>query len=53
MNWWLNKEDWQYPTIPARCLQLAIEDLSKAWKNFFDKAQVDWGKPRFKSKESH
>lgn len=46
-----NKEDWQYQ-LSARCLQLAIEDLSKAWKNFFDKAQVDWGKPRFKSKKS-
>lgn len=46
-----NKEDWQYE-LSARCLQLAIEDLSKAWKNFFDKAQVDWGKPRFKSKKA-
>ncbi|PNQ51753.1 transposase, partial [Ligilactobacillus animalis] len=46
-----NKEDWQY-RLSARCLQLAIEDLSKAWKNFFDKAQVDWGKPRFKSKKA-
>lgn len=46
-----NKEDWQYQ-LSARCLQLAIEDLSKAWKNFFDKAQVDWSKPRFKSKKS-
>ena len=46
-----NKEDWQYE-LSARCLQLAIEDLSKAWKNFFDKAQVDWGRPRFKSKKA-
>lgn len=44
-----NKVDWQYQ-LSARCLQLAISDLGKAWKNFFSKAQPDWGKPRFKSK---
>ena len=36
-----NKADWQYQ-LSARCLQLAISDLGKAWKNFFDKAQPDW-----------
>ncbi|WGN88743.1 RNA-guided endonuclease InsQ/TnpB family protein [Ligilactobacillus faecis] len=46
-----NKEDWQY-LLSARCLQLAISDLGKAWKNFFDKAQPDWGKPKFKSKKA-
>ena len=46
-----NKADWQY-RFSARCLRLAISDLNKAWKNFFDKAQVDWGKPRFKSKKA-
>ena len=46
-----NKEDWQY-NLSARCLQLAIKDLANAWKNFFDKAQKDWGKPSFKSKKS-
>ena len=46
-----NKEDWQYQ-LSARCLQLAISDLSKAWSNFFNKAQTDWGKPRFKSKKA-
>lgn len=46
-----NKADWQY-RFSARCLQLAISDLDKAWKNFFDKAQVDWGKPHFKSKKA-
>lgn len=45
-----NKQDWQYQ-LSARCLQLAISDLGKAWKNFFDKAQPDWGKPKFKSKK--
>ena len=46
-----NKADWQYQ-LSARCLQLAISDLGKAWKNFFDKAQPDWGKPKFKSKKA-
>lgn len=46
-----NKQDWQYQ-LSARCLQLAISDLGKAWKNFFDKAQPDWGKPEFKSKKA-
>lgn len=45
-----NKADWQYQ-LSARCLQLAISDLGKAWKNFFNKAQPDWGKPQFKSKK--
>ena len=46
-----NKEDWQYQ-LSARCLQLAISDLGKAWSNFFNKAQIDWGKPKFKSKKA-
>ena len=39
-----NKEDWQYQ-LSARCLQLAISDLNKAWQNFFKKSLPDWGKP--------
>lgn len=46
-----NKQDWQYQ-LSARTLQLAISDLGKAWKNFFDRSQPDWGKPRFKSKKA-
>ena len=46
-----NKADWQYD-LSARCLQLAIKDLANAWKNFFDKAQPDWGIPSFKSKKA-
>lgn len=46
-----NKQDWQYQ-LSSRCLQLAIKDLGKAWKNFFDKAQLDWGKPKFKTKKA-
>ncbi|CAJ1227993.1 IS200/IS605 family transposase ISCpe2 [Lactiplantibacillus xiangfangensis] len=46
-----NKADWQYE-LSARTLQLAITDLGNAWKNFFDKAQPDWGKPTFKSKKA-
>lgn len=45
------KEDWQF-AYSAHLLQLAVQDLGKAWKNFFDKAQPDWGKPRFKSKRA-
>lgn len=46
-----NKADWQY-SLSSRCLRLAISDLGNAWKNFFNKAQPDWGKPRFKSKKA-
>ena len=46
-----NKEDWQYQ-LSSRCLQLASLDLGKAWKNFFNKAQPDWGRPQFKSKKA-
>ena len=46
-----NKADWQYQ-LSARCLQLAISDLGKAWKNFFKKSLPDWGKPKFKSKKA-
>ena len=46
-----NKADWQYQ-LSARCLQLAISDLGKAWKNFLNKAQPDWGKPQFKLKKA-
>lgn len=45
------KEDWQY-AFSSRILQLAIADLDKAWKNFFNKSQPDWGKPKFKSKRA-
>jgi len=46
-----NKSDWQY-TLSARTLQLAVADLEKAWKDFFDKLQPDWGKPTFKSRKA-
>ncbi|MCD5422989.1 RNA-guided endonuclease InsQ/TnpB family protein [Limosilactobacillus fermentum] len=46
-----NKQDWQYQ-LSSRTLQLAISDLGKAWKNFFNRAQPDWGKPKFKSKKA-
>ena len=46
-----NKADWQYQ-LSSRCLQLAISDLGKAWKNFFKKSLPDWGKPKFKSKKA-
>ncbi|MBS7037052.1 MAG: helix-turn-helix domain-containing protein, partial [Ligilactobacillus ruminis] len=37
------KQDWQY-ALSARVLQLSVSDLNKAFRNFFDKAQTDWGK---------
>lgn len=46
-----DKQDWQYQ-FSARCLQQTIKDLGKAWKNFFDKAQPNWGKPEFKNKKA-
>ena len=46
-----NKQDWQYK-LSARTLQLAIVDLGNAWENFFNSAQPDWGKPKFKSKKA-
>lgn len=45
------KQDWQY-ALSARVLQLSVSDLNKAFRNFFDKAQTDWGKPKFKSKKA-
>ena len=45
-----DKDDWQYQ-LSARCLQLTISDLGKAWSNFFNKSTEDWGKPKFKSKK--
>lgn len=46
-----NKQDWQYQ-YSAHLLQLAVNDLAKAFDHFFDKSQKDWGKPKFKSKRS-
>ncbi len=45
------KADWQYE-LSSRCLILAIHDLGIAWKNFFNKAMPDWGRPKFKSKKA-
>lgn len=46
-----NKQHWQ-AKYPAHVFNLAIQDLGNAWQNFFDKAQPDWGKPKFKSKKA-
>ena len=46
-----NKQDWQF-TLSARCLQLAISDLGKAWQDFLNKSQSDCGMPKFKSKKA-
>ena len=47
----VNKEIWQYQ-LSSRCLYQTIEDLGKAWDNFFNKALPDWGKPKYKSKKA-
>lgn len=44
------KADWQYQ-YSSRCLQLTITDLGNTWQNFFDQAQPNWGKPKFKSRK--
>ena len=46
-----NKADWQF-SLSARTLQLAIDDLGKAWQNFLNKSQKNWGRPMFKSKKA-
>jgi putative transposase len=46
-----NKDDWE-TYRSARIVALTCMDLGKAWQNFFDKAQPDWGMPQFKSKKS-
>ena len=45
------KEDWQFQ-YSAHLLQLAVQDLGKAWQAFFDKSQARQGKPHFKSKKA-
>jgi putative transposase len=45
-----NKQDWQY-ALSARVLQLAVNDLAKAWKNFFNPAMPNHAMPNFKSKK--
>ena len=37
---------------PAHLANLAVQDLGNAWKNFFDKAQPNWGKPKYKSRKA-
>ncbi|WP_125706141.1 RNA-guided endonuclease InsQ/TnpB family protein [Lacticaseibacillus daqingensis] len=45
-----NKQDWQY-LQSARVLQLAVRDLAKGWKNYFNPKMPNHAKPRFKSKK--
>ena len=42
-----SKEHWQ-AKYPAHVFNLALQDLGNAWQNYFDKAQPDRGKPKFK-----
>jgi putative transposase len=45
-----NKQDWQF-FQSARVLQLAVSDLAKGWKNYFNPKMPNHAKPRFKSKK--
>jgi putative transposase len=44
------KADWQFG-YSARVLQLAVDDLSKAWKNYFNPKMPHHERPKFKSKK--
>ena len=46
-----NKADWQYQ-LSARCLQLAISDLGKAWQNFLTRPNRI-GASRTSSRKNH
>ena len=49
-----NKQDWQYQ-LSSRVLQLAVADLTKAWKYFFnnkDTVSLQAGKPTFRQKKN-
>ena len=49
-----NKQDWQYQ-LSSRVLQLAVADLAKAWKYFFNNKEnkaLHAGKPTFRQKKN-
>ena len=49
-----NKQDWQYQ-LSSRVLQLAVADLAKAWKYFFNNKEntvLHVGKPTFRQKKN-
>lgn len=49
-----NKQEWQYQ-LSSRILQLAVDDLAKAWKYFFNSktnTALRAGKPVFKQKKN-
>ena len=49
-----NKQDWQYQ-LSSRVLRLAVEDLAKAWKYFFNNKEtvsLHAGKPTFRQKKN-
>lgn len=45
-----DKQDWQFEQS-ARVLQLAVNDLAKGWKNYFNPQMPNHAQPRFKSKK--
>jgi putative transposase len=46
-----NKADWQFG-YSARLLQLTVDDLSKAWKYYFNPKMPHHERPKFKSKKT-
>ena len=48
-----NKMQWQ-SQYSSRILQLTVQDLGKAWENFFNQVQPGWGRPKYHSRfETH
>lgn len=47
-----DKQDWQYYRS-AKVLQQTVNNLEKAWKNFWNPSMPNHGKPRFKSKKNY
>ena len=46
------KQDWQYE-LSSRVLQVAVNQLAKAWKNYFNPNMPNHDKPKFKSKKNY
>ena len=46
-----DKNDWEYG-LSSRVPKHTLKDLGNAWKHFFEKERLDWGKPKFKSKKA-
>lgn len=47
-----NKQDWQY-NLYSRVLQQTVNQLSKAWSNYFNPKMINHKRPKFKSKKNY